>query len=41
MVFQVQGVQRKDGQDVRDATVRSGVHRAELEGIRGTGKIRV
>lgn len=36
---QVQGVQGEDGPDVRDATVRPGVHRAEHEGIRGTGKI--
>lgn len=38
-LFQVQGVQGKDGQDVRNATVRPGVRRAEHEGIRGTGKI--
>jgi len=38
-VCQVQGVQGEDGPDVRDATVRPGVHRAEHERIRGTGKI--
>lgn len=36
---QVQGEQGEDGQDVRDAAVRSCVRRAEHEGIRGTGKI--
>lgn len=39
MFCQVQGVQGEDGPDVRDATIRPGVHRAKYEGIRGTGKI--